>query len=186
MIRLFVAIPIPYEVKLRISGIIGEFQKKFPNFSDIKWTTKENWHLTVSFLGDQPETAIPFIEKSLQILPKNLFKISFNRFVFGPSAKMPRMIWLETNNETSRQINLIKSKLEDELIKNGVKWDRGIGPYRGHLTLARFNEMPRNIEKNVIKEFFLSFNMASLDLMRSNLLRSGPVYTKIFAIDYGS
>ncbi|MDI6820880.1 MAG: RNA 2',3'-cyclic phosphodiesterase [Patescibacteria group bacterium] len=184
MVRLFIAIPLPHEIKLQINEIAEKLKKRLPNLGGARWVGEENWHLTVTFLGYQPEKEVPVIEKSIEALSRNSFRVDFDQVIFGPPGTTSRMIWLTTTKESSKIIDLLKKDLEEQLIKNGVRWQRETRPYLGHLTLVRFHEKSKINPDKVIEESLFGFKAVSLDLMRSELSRSGPVYTKISGIDY--
>lgn len=105
------------------------------------------------------------------------------------------MIWLTGTKQTSKILGEIKDKLEDELVKNGVRFKRDKRPFNGHLTLARFqfNFGKSNLPKlDNIKEVGLpdienlSFTAKSLDLMESRLKRTGAEYEILQSIDFVS
>ena len=93
-------------------------------------------------------------------------------------------------HETSRNLSLLKNKLEDELVKKDVRFQRekrGLG--FAHITLARFSPTQINadikrIDADIIsvnqhihqRESALSFQAQSLDLMESHLKRTGAEY----------
>ena len=92
------------------------------------------------------------------------------------------MIWLVGTKETSKILGEIKNHLENELVKNGVKFQRENRPYNAHLTLARFPSAPINADTISINQFLnqhksvLSFQAQSLDLMESHLKSTGAEY----------
>ena len=61
-LRCFIAVDIPETIKNGIGELV-ETLKKYD--ADVKWVTAANLHLTLKFLGDTPETAIPQIQKAL-------------------------------------------------------------------------------------------------------------------------
>ncbi len=189
--RLFVAINLPEEIKDRIKGIIREIQPLFEG--EIRFLKPETWHITITFLGYQPDDATPAIIDSIKSTVQNHtwdLRIDFDKISFGPLGKCPRMIWLVAANETSKNLALLKNKLEDELVKNNVQFQRekrGLGA--AHITLARFS--PTQINADIIsvnqrirqRESALSFQAQSLDLMESHLKRTGAEYEALSRVD---
>jgi len=103
------------------------------------------------------------------------------------------MIWLTGSKKTSEILGEIKNELEDELVKNGVRFKKENREYNAHLTLARFQPNPRkfNLPKltNIKEVGFLnienlSFVVQSLDLMESHLKRSGAEYEILAKVDF--
>ncbi len=213
--RLFVAINLPEEIKDRIKGIIREIQPLFGSSTsltvnpersrridgEIRFLKPETWHITITFLGYQPDDAIPAIIDSIKSIVQNHtgdLRINFDRISFGPLGKQPRMIWLVAANETSKNLALLKNKLEDELIKNNVQFQRekrGLGA--AHITLARFSPITQITRGSKIldqrairgsltdlRESALTFQAQSLDLMESHLKRTGAEYEALFKVDF--
>ena len=189
--RLFIAINLPEEIKGKIEADIREFKQVIEaNLrGKIRWLPPENWHLTITFLGYQPDDAIPAIIESLKSIAQNQtgnLRIDFDKISFGPIGKRPRMIWLVGTNETSKNLALLKNKLEDELVKNNVQFQRekrGLGA--AHITLARFQVGQINLsEVKFPKIGQIVFEAESLDLMESHLKRAGADYEILFSISF--
>ena len=175
MRRLFIAINLPENIKREIKNIISEIELD----ADAHWTPPENWHLTLTFLGYQMNESIPEITKSMEqtiealsreIALEKKIKIEFEKIILAPPHKPSRMIWLVGSKETSKILGEIKNKLEDELVKNGVRFKRENRGYNAHLTLARFQPILRtsdvlNMDVRRPKIENISFTAQSLDLM---------------------
>ncbi len=194
MKRLFIAINLPEETKNKIEEIVNDLKisvnqriDQLESVAEIKFLPKENWHLTISFLGYQPDEKIPNILESIKTTTQSLVSlkrpilIEFERIILAPPGRTPRMIWLVGSKETSKILGTIKTKLEDELIKNGVRFKRENREYNTHLTLARFqsifgtSDVP-NMDIRRPKIENISFIAQSLDLMESHLKRTGAEY----------
>lgn len=189
--RLFVAINLPDEIKDKIKEVVREIQPLFDG--EIRFLKPDTWHITITFLGYQPEDATPAIIESIKLAIPNHSqilknsRIVFERIVLGPIGKRPRMIWLIATNETSKNLILIKNKLEDELIKKGVRFERekrGLGS--AHITLARFQVGEAEIREgfSLPKIENISFTAESLDLMESHLKRTGAEYETLSKVDF--
>jgi 2'-5' RNA ligase len=197
MKRLFIAINLPENIKKRIEADIRGF-KQFLEADlrgEIRWLPPENWHLTITFLGYQPDQALEPILKSIKETIKkhsNILlniRMFFEKIILMPPRR-PRMIWLAGSEETSKKLDEIKKYLENELIKDGVKFQRENRPYNAHLTLARFQPIARkNVDRTradaekILRESALGprrsalgFQAQSLDLMESHLKRTGAEY----------
>ncbi len=172
--RLFIAINLPGEVKDRVAGEIEKFRYDFTN--DIRFSERENWHVTVAFLGDQDDMAIGPILDSMQRVCGGFsaFEGEFDSISYGPNSKNPRMIWLNGSAETSEKLAELKTGLEDNLAELGVDFSREFRKFHAHVTLARFRGGRGLPEIN--RGLKLSFPVASLDLMESRLGKSGAEY----------
>jgi 2'-5' RNA ligase len=80
----------------------------------------------------------------------------------------------------------LKNLLEDNLVKNDVRWRRESRAYQGHLTLARFIMPMRN---DALPPLNRSLNWQypanAFYLMKSDLYRGGAVYEKLGKFDFG-
>lgn len=173
MKRLFIAINLPQNIK----GKIDEAIKKIRSPENARFIPPENWHLTLVFLGYQPDEAFgPILESFKETVRNFPFPtVEFDKIIYGPPDKPPRMIWLIGTKETSKTLGGIKIELENNLIKNGVKFKKDYPIFNSHLTLARFPAISKNSQ---LSDYPLpiSFIAPSLDLMESHLKRSGAEY----------
>lgn len=186
--RLFIAINLPDDVKKRISDVVAvldaQMDRKAAKDCGFRWLKPENWHLTLYFLGYQSDDAVEPILRSVKEVAKSFSEteIEFENIIWAPDEKRPRMIWISGAEKTSKDLSGIKNKLEDLLIENGVRFKPESRRYNAHLTLARFSGVGvkdlkidlSKIEKNIIQK--LNFKARSIDLMESELKRSGAEY----------
>jgi RNA 2',3'-cyclic 3'-phosphodiesterase len=104
------------------------------------------------------------------------FIITLNKIVYGPNAKLPRMVWVESAKNQEMQ-NLQKD-LENSLPVEREKENRLFAP---HVTMARLKQMEFKAleieERPIIDEnISLSFEVKTIDVMESDLKRAGPEY----------
>ncbi len=203
MKRLFIAINILPDAKKRIEVIVESLKNSVNQDKpelQIRWPSLENWHLTLVFLGYQPDEAINPILESIKETVKNFPAptVEFENIIWAPPNKPPRMVWLTGTKETSKKLDEIKKYLKNELIKNGVKFQRENRSYNAHLTLARFQPMTRiNADINADLRGYISENQRtnqrqsalafcakSLDLMESHLKRTGAEYETLAELKF--
>ena len=196
--RLFIAIPLSKEAIKFVSRELEDIKGKFTSRDRIRFMPEENWHFTLVFLGEQNESAPVIVEGALKgaLTGISAPNIEFEKIMYGPldkapargearqgrRGKPPRMIWLTTSAETSKRINVIKTKIESELEKTGIKWQKENRPFRGHLTLARFEPKPIETLPSIEKEFNFNYPALSISLMESTLKRSGAKYDALAEI----
>ncbi len=89
--RLFIAINIPDKVKNEIDAVIHGVSLEEGG----RLISPENWHLTISFLGHQPEEKINLIVEAIKETVANFSspEINLEKIIYGPVSQ-PRMIWL--------------------------------------------------------------------------------------------
>ena len=169
--RIFIAINLPEDIKCELERCQKEI-----NWA--KWTTKDNLHITLEFLGyltAQELGEVCMIAKEVAKRRKP-FSINLNKIVYGPPEKLPpRMIW--AIGEKSKELAELKQDLQKHLSDNGSE-PRNLSP---HITLARINEWEwKKIEPEerpeISEELDLVFTVESIEVMESELKRGGPQY----------
>ncbi len=187
MRRLFLAINIPQDIKQKISKKRDQLESLIPG---IRFVGEENWHLTVVFLGQQSDEAfLPIVKSMRDLVPKFVCpEINFSDISYGPLKGTPRMIWLNGDENTSKTLSDFKIALEDELIKNGVRFKLENREFLVHLTLAKFSETMRNELPELggeFKDLNWLFEAESLDLMESRQTGKGTEYEVLQRIGFG-
>ncbi len=189
--RIFIAINLPEDVKKRLV----DYQAKWPELP-IRWTKKENLHITLIFLGYLSDEELLEVLKSTKeaVLKHQPFFINLKKIIYGPPKKLPpRMIWAE--GEKSKELGKLQKDLENSLLsseafspaealaKAGAKEDLTIEarPYAPHITLGRiktweFRQIEPEERPEVNEEINLNFEVNSIEVMESELKRGGPEY----------
>lgn len=213
MRRLFIAINIPEDITERIiqkrdlleslipgaKFVSGDDAQNEPgdNFhrsrymsdNDPHVTPPGNFHITLVFLGYQEDADILPIIKSMKdvVLGLGSPEIIFDDMSYAPPKGTPRMIWLNGSGETSENLSSLKIALEDELIKNRVRFKLENREFNSHITLARFTQVPEKGLLEIGKEFKdlnWLFEADSLDLMESHLSGKGAKYEVLQRIEF--
>jgi RNA 2',3'-cyclic 3'-phosphodiesterase len=128
--RLFVAIDITDDIRERIVRFIEGVE---PFAADARWVKPESLHVTLKFIGEQPEAANERIKHLLNNIHANTIEIRFHRYGFFPTAKSARVFWL--GMEAGPQLSVLAAAVDDATATLGIaKEDRAFSP---HLTLAR-------------------------------------------------
>ncbi len=206
MRRLFIAINIPEDIRKKISKKKEALESLIPGASFVSSggthiTPDENWHLTLVFLGYQEDEAILPIIKSMEDVADSFDspEITLEDISYAPPKGTPRMIWLNGASETSKSLGSLKIALEDELIKNKVRFKLENREFNSHITLARFTPAPENqvsgfteIPKKELPEIGREFKnldwffmAGGIDLMESHLSKNGARYELLQHIDFG-
>jgi len=186
--RLFIAINLPENIKEVVERMVNDLKisinqlNQHKSAAEIRFLPKENWHLTITFLGYQPDEAVSLILKPIQETAADFdpVLIKFEKIIYGPPGKPARMLWLAGAEKTSRNLGEIKEKLENELIKNKVNFRQENRQFHTHLTLARFQYEEVELPKKVpLPKIDCCFEAKTLDLMESRLKRTGAEYESI-------
>lgn len=170
MMRCFIAVDLPLEVK----DYLFRLQREFSKFIKAKWVEKKNIHLTLKFIGE-------IDEKKLNILKKELYKIKFKKFNLSlgnigvfPDEKSIKIIWVGL---VSNEVIELQKKVDENLLELFSKDQKFVS----HITLGRVKAI-KNKEK--LKEFLnkfkikkIEFNVDSFKLYRSELTKDRPKYS---------
>ena len=152
--RLFIAINLPEEIKKKLSS----FQEKWPDLP-IKWTKKDNLHITLEFLGYlTDDELLKVCQNTKELASKhNPFTVTLNKICYGPPKKIPpRMVWVV--GKRVKEFNLLP-----------------------HITLGRiraweFRQIEPEERPEVNEEINLNFEVNSIEIMESQLKKGGPEY----------
>lgn len=174
--RVFIAINLPENIKDKIEKSLESLKEDFIN--DALFISRNNWHITVSFLGWQGDESIYPILKGMKETIKDFsrFKIEIDEISYGPKNKPPRMIWLNCGKNTSKDLSALKDSLESKLMDEELIFKQEHRQMKAHITLARFQAADTNGLPDIKTNLNLNFEAETMDLMESHLARSGAKY----------
>lgn len=179
--RLFIAINLPENVKERLIGFQTKWMDLEPH--SINWVIKPNLHITLVFIGYVTDDEMYEICNLVKEVAKKHepFFINLERIILGPPNATPRMFWVE--GEESQKLADLQGDLSDTIQqRTGYKYKA----FRPHITLARFKyEIAKSLPK-VDEPFKYQIPVDSIELMQSNLKRTGPVYAVLESIELGA
>lgn len=137
-IRTFIAIEIPLELKKLLKRLQSRLQKGARG--RVSWVRPEAMHLTLNFLGNIDEAALPALSESLGKAASSLSPFTLRSADLGafPSMRAPRTLWLGL--EDSRELMALKEAIDEALFKVGLEKDKKT--FRAHLTLCRIRSRP--------------------------------------------
>ncbi len=188
--RLFLALDIPDAIRARIVRFVEGVSGFAP---DGRWAKPESLHVTLKFIGEQPEPAVEHIKQVLSTIESSAPEIHFRGYGFFPTAKSARVFWI--GMEATPQLAALAAAIDDKMPALGIsKEDRAFSP---HLTLARSagsSGSPRRSKKDGPNRVFqhLKEKLAALPtpefgtmtprsffLYQSQLSPKGSKYTKL-------
>src|SRR5579872_4828352 len=98
--RLFVAIALPENIKDEVEKIQREWHAVLPgNF--VRWTKREQFHLTLRFLGNVAETRVNDLIAALRdaCLSFSALHLRAERTGFFPNLRFPRVVWVGVHDD---------------------------------------------------------------------------------------
>jgi len=175
--RIFTAINLPSEIKEKLISC----QKEWEHLP-VRWTPKENLHVTLVFIGSVTEAQTNKIKRVTEKVASSLnsFSVHFHNICLAPPNRPPRMFWVE--GRRNKEIVELKKKLEKALVKvknTGLKKEES-RTYHPHITLGRINKSEwRNLKQQpqINKEISINVPVNSIDVMKSELKPSGAEYS---------
>jgi RNA 2',3'-cyclic 3'-phosphodiesterase len=180
MIRSFLAIDLPEEIKTRLAGQIRILS---PGTSGIKWVETDRIHLTLKFFGSVPRETLDRLSEVALALSREFqpFRLSLRGVGGFPHIRRPRVIWAGLGQDLETLQKLV-GQLEAGYGRIGIPpEDR---PFHPHLTLGR-NKTNQPNEKlfqrlsGWAEEESEPFWVQELILFQSALQPAGPIYSKI-------
>lgn len=139
MHRLFIAINLPDEIKQKISFACDRLSAALPR-GQFRFLTPQAWHLTIVFLGDQPDEAISGILRATEQVAHSCRKfppLQFEKINYAPNHRDSELIWLTGSLDTSQFLGRLRDQLTEALIYEDVQFRPDNRLFTAHITLAR-------------------------------------------------
>lgn len=188
--RLFIALDMDEEIRQKIRTFVEGARGFAP---DARWVRPESLHVTLKFIGEQPEGSLDALERALAQVSGSPFELSFRGYGFFPTPKSARVFWIGI--QSGPQLSALASAIDNATATLDIpKEDR---PFSPHLTLARRgggSGSPRRQKGDAPNNVFqrLSAKLAAMTshefgtmtareffLYQSQLSRDGSHYTKL-------
>jgi RNA 2',3'-cyclic 3'-phosphodiesterase len=135
--RLFVAIPIPDDVRDAVAALVAGIQASAnPDVRDVRWVRLEGLHVTLRFLGPTTEDLVPRLAEAVDRTAARVrpFDVLLRGGGAFPSVERPRALWLGIEHG-QQELAEASTALGEELVPLG--WPSVDRPFQAHLTLAR-------------------------------------------------
>lgn len=128
--RLFIALDIDDNIRERLARFVDGVRNFAP---DARWVKPESLHVTLKFIGEQPDAAVEKIRQALATILAANTEIQFRGYGFFPTSKSARVFWI--GMEAGPQLASLAATIDNKMATLGIpEEDRFFSP---HLTLAR-------------------------------------------------
>lgn len=172
MIRLFIAIDLPREIKQELE-LLCSFGLK-----GVKWVETSQFHLSLKFIGEVPYNVFEDVADSLAKIKAKPFLLTLAEVGTFPGSKTPRVIWAGVEKNT--ELFHLQKKVETQLSWQKLKGDKR--KYSPHITLARVkSNNPGRIGDFLVQNNLYKSKPFEVDrffLFSSVLTPKGAVYRK--------
>jgi RNA 2',3'-cyclic 3'-phosphodiesterase len=183
MIRSFIAIELPEDVREKISRIQAELKK---SGADVKWVEPANIHLTLKFIGEQDQLSTDLISLGLEetLNTTRRYHVRISSLGAFPRITSPRVIWLGIDTGDA-ETKAIAGLIETKMAALGVP--REERELSSHITIGRIRSSAGNSALSGLLEtlqkkpqdYHLGFEVTTVTLFKSTLTGAGPLYDPI-------
>jgi len=131
MLRLFVALALPPELRSELAALAG-------GIPGAKWVPPENYHLTLRFIGEIENWRAQEVDDALAVVRGNPFDLSLRGL--GTFEKAGRIHALWVGVERNEALAHLQARVETALQRCGLPPERK--RFSPHVTIARTDRAP--------------------------------------------
>jgi 2'-5' RNA ligase len=170
MIRLFVAVDIPEDIRNLVCGMGG-------TIPGARAVPLEQLHLTLKFIGDVESGMLQDIKEALTEITTPPFSICLKSVGHFPPRGTPRVLWVGV--DPVNEAIILRNRIEKVLFDVGIP--RETRKFSPHVTLARLKDSPlqrvaRFLAGNSLFES-PPFTVHEFLLYSSTISRRGAIHT---------
>jgi 2'-5' RNA ligase len=176
--RLFIATSFPGEVLRELNSRVALLRPRLPSAS---WVREETQHLTLAFLGDQPESLVDKIAAPLTAALAAIpcFEAHLGGSGFFPNPRHARVGWVGLQPEAG--FTNVARAVREVVTRHGVQLD---GDFKPHLTLMRIRDQwpPASIDlfNRSLRDYQSQpFTVDGVTLYQSQLNPKGAIHTPL-------
>jgi 2'-5' RNA ligase len=180
-LRLFVAVEVPETVKDAVEEAFQPWKEEFPK---ARWAPRENWHVTLKFLGRTWPRLADRVPQRVEAAARDVepFRTRVTGVGGFPSPAKARVLWAGLDDEDGRASGLA-ARIEGGLLEEFPAEKRAFHP---HLTVARSDppvKLPLEFaETPLVTEVW---EVDHVVLFRSHLRRPAPLYEPLARFPLG-
>jgi 2'-5' RNA ligase len=139
VIRSFVAILLSEALRESVASTVEQLRPLGPA---VAWVPARNLHLTLQFLGDQPEERLAAAEAALQEAAARIAPIDVTLHGIGafPGLERPRILWIGLARG-ALEVRALQARVADALAARG--FPREERAWHPHLTIGRVHDERR-------------------------------------------
>lgn len=178
--RLFVAIELPQRIRGAVEDLVARARPSLPK---ARWIRASNLHLTLAFLGELEEAALPKLAGGLDsaFVGRAPFALRLSGSGCFPGSGRARVAWI--GFEDSPEVISLQTALSTSL-RAAIGYEPERRPFRPHLTVARCSPpwpaaAAWRWSETVAGCLGEEFRVDSISLMRSRLGPNGATYSNL-------
>jgi 2'-5' RNA ligase len=186
-IRSFVAVDLPREFRLALARLQERLQAG--SQAPVKWVDPDNIHLTLKFLGNIGASLTGRITDALREAVRGLhpFRVEMGGPGVFPNPGRVQVVWVGLAGEVDK-LGQLHQRIDTALVPLGFRPESR--PFAPHLTLARVRDQATRDQRQELGRLVTtiqfqvsgSITVDSVHLMRSQLTREGPIYSRLGSV----
>ena len=169
LIRLFIGIPIPADIRTQLSQIAS-------GLPGARWRHEKSYHLTLRYIGEVDQGTADDIHAMLGYISVEPFCITLSGVGYFGKANSARAVWADV--ETNVTLARLRNKIETLLQRINLPAEER--KYKPHVTLARLGNAPvGRLEAYIINHGDFAakpFKVSAFTLFSSSRSSSGSIY----------
>jgi 2'-5' RNA ligase len=194
--RTFIAIEMPAAVR----DLLADLQQRLDRTLNdahagnrVRWTTSQNLHLTLRFLGETSDGLRPIVERELasRLQRQPAFALGLHQLGSFPHWRRPAIVWVDFTGATG-QLASVQALVETAARTAGFAAEER--PFTPHLTIGRVKKDVTAREQQQLGEVLqqvqarsatllaapaAQFTVDAVAFVQSDLRPTGPVYTTL-------
>ena len=179
MVRLFVAIDLPQQIREALSNSQQDLKKSRARLAVV---SPENIHITLKFIGEVGQDAVEAIKRRLADVSGTPFEVSVSG-ISADNRRRPRVVWCTIKD--GGRCALLNEEIEEALAPLGI--EKESRRFRPHATLARVKKFdPSLLEamRPMESADYGNFQVDGFSLKKSTLTPSGALYEDIMVVNW--
>jgi len=184
MLRSFVAVEIPAEIRSALAISIAPLQKALPR-PLVRWVAPQNIHLTLKFLGDVTPANLERLAEALkaEVVSYETFSMSVGGLGTFPNPRRARLIWIGL--EAPAALTVLLHGVEAIAERLGYASEHR--PFSPHLTIGRVGQNASGTDLQYLRTALEATTVGTLGtvhveavhIFKSDLQPGGSVYTRL-------
>ncbi len=185
--RVFIAISLPEHVKDEIERAQEQLRSALPG-KCVRWSRREQWHLTLKFLGNVESRRLEALTASMRgaCAGFGVLQLRAGQIGFFPDARHPRVVWTRVRDGRDWLPSLQRAV---ETAAAGFTSEAPEPEFTGHVTLGRCRMIKRSqaemlsmLAKAMEDRVFGEWTADRLEIIRSQLSPGGSRYTTLASL----
>ncbi|MDO8639144.1 MAG: RNA 2',3'-cyclic phosphodiesterase [Candidatus Daviesbacteria bacterium] len=167
--RFFIALEIPDTCRDSLKAVQTDLQQIVP---EVRLTNNEKLHLTIAFIGEQPEKMINDFTNIIKeaVVGISPFPIIPSYIDAFPNLHNPDTFWVGVKGDIDK-LFVLRERIKDGIAKLGLDTDER--RYIPHIAIGKVSnytlseEQEAKLQEMAVKEDFESINISSIKLFES-------------------